>query len=75
MMVSPRVEVSGRYSRLSPLADNADGTFSGANEFNAGLGYYAHGHDLKVQGDVSQISNLAPRGRARHARIQLQLFF
>ena len=75
MMVSPRVEISGRYSRLVPLADNADGTFRGANELSAGLGYDAHGHDLKVQGDVSQISDLAPRGRTRHARIQLQLFF
>ena len=75
MMISPRVEVSGRYSRLSPLSDNADGTFSGANEFIAGLGYYAHGHDLKVQGDLSQISEFPVHRRTRQARIQLQVFF
>jgi phosphate-selective porin OprO and OprP len=75
LMVSPRVEVSGRYSRLSPLSNNADRTFVGTNEFSAGLGYYPRGHDLKVQGDMSQNSDRAAHRNTRQARLQLQLFF
>jgi len=75
VMVSPRVEVTGRYSDLQPLHDNADVSFVSGREFSAGLGYYVHGHDLKIQGDVSDVENRGARSHTRQVRIQFQLFF
>jgi len=74
-MVSPRVEVTGRYSLLQPLLDNADLSFVSGREFSAGLSYYVQGHDLKIQGDISDVENRMAGGHTRQARVQFQLFF
>jgi len=73
-MLSRRLEVTGRYSRLQPLVNNADDSFVAAREYGAGLGYYLQGHDLKLQGDISDVEDRASRRHAQ-ARLQFQLFF
>lgn len=73
-MVSSRTELSARYSRLNPRA-GTDPAFADANELGAGVSYYLHGHDLKVQGDVFGVTDPALRRPVAQARLQLQLFF
>lgn len=74
LMVAPRVEITGRYSRLQPLDGNVDESLIALREYSAGLGYYMQGHDLKVQGDLSDVGDRVAR-RHVQARVQLQMFF
>ncbi len=73
-MVAARWEVTGRISHLGPAAD-ADVTFTRAREVAAGVSYYLHGHDLKVQGDYVRVREPAFGRTTQQARAQLQLFF
>jgi Phosphate-selective porin O and P len=74
MMLGARWEVTARVSRLAP-ARGTDPTFTRARETGAGLSYYLHGHDLKVQGDYARVTEAGSGRTTQQARAQLQLFF
>jgi len=74
MMVGARWEVSGRLSTLVPDR-GTDATFTRAREVGAGVSYYLHGHDLKVQADYVRVMEPANGRTTQQARAQLQLFF
>jgi len=73
-MVATRWEVTGRVSHLVPGRDT-DATFTRAREMGAGVSYYLHGHDLKIQGDYVRVREPANGRTTQQARAQLQLFF
>lgn len=73
-MLSARAEVSGRYSHLAPRS-GSDDTFVEVDEAGGGLSYYVRGHDLKVQGDVFVLTEVATNRRSTQGRVQFQLFF
>ncbi len=73
-MISSRVEVSGRYSRLYPL-DHTDPEFLEGREAGLGLSYYARGHDLKIQGDYFRVTDSTTGQLVNTGRVQLQVFF
>ncbi len=74
MMVGARWEVTGRLSTLVPDRET-DPTFTRGREVGAGVSYYLHGHDLKVQGDYVRVKEPANGRTTQQARAQLQLFF
>jgi hypothetical protein len=73
-MIATRWEVTARFSHLAPDRDT-DPTFIRARELGGGLGYYLHGHDLKVQGDYVRVAEPATGRTTQQVRAQLQLFF
>lgn len=73
-MLTARVEMSGRYGRLSPREGTAD-TLVPSHEFVAGASYYASEHNLKVQGDYTHLRATGAPRAGRQVRVQLQLFF
>ena len=73
-MITARTEVTARYSRLVPRS-GADPTFVKSEELGAGLNYYLHGHDLKLQADYFSVTDPTLGRRTPQARVQLQLFF
>lgn len=73
-MVSQRIELTARYSHLAPRS-GSDPAFVASDELGAGLSYYLHGHDVKVQGDYFSLSDATSAQRTQQARVQLQLFF
>ncbi len=73
-MITARTEITARYSHLVPRPA-ADPTFVASDELGAGLSYYLHGHDLKVQGDYFSVTDPTLGRRTHQARVQLQLFF
>lgn len=73
-MLTSRAELTGRYGALTPQAAT-DPTFQASHEAGAGLGYYLHGHDLKVQGDYFRVTDPVLVRPVRQARVQMQLFF
>jgi len=74
MMVAARWEITGRFSHLAPDR-GTDATFTRAREMGAGVSYYLHGHDLKLQGDYVRVREPASERTTQQARVQLQLFF
>ena len=74
MMVGPRWEVTGRASHLVPDR-GTDATFARGRELGAGVSYYLHGHDLKVQGDYVRVRGPVPARTTQQVRAQFQLFF
>lgn len=74
LMVGARWEVTGRISHLAPDR-RTDPTFTRAREMGAGVSYYLHGHDLKVQGDYVRVTEAGSERVTQQARVQLQLFF
>ena len=73
-MLTSRVEVSGRYGRLSPREGTAD-TLVPSHEFVAGASYYAFEHNLKVQGDFTYLRATGGPRAGRQVRVQVQLYF
>ncbi len=73
-VVATRWEVTGRFSHLVPDR-GTDPTFTRAREMGAGVSYYLHGHDLKVQGDYVRVTEPASGRTTQQGRAQLQLFF
>jgi Phosphate-selective porin O and P len=74
VMVGPRWEVTGRASHLVPDR-GADASFARGRELGAGVSYYLHGHDLKVQGDYVRVRERALSRTTQQVRAQFQLFF
>lgn len=74
VMVGPRWEVTARASHLVPDR-GTDATFARGRELGAGVSYYLHGHDLKVQGDYVRVRERAPARTTQQVRAQFQLFF
>lgn len=72
-MLTDRLELTGRYSSLSPFSGTAT-TFVESEELGAGVSYYAREHNLKLQGDYFVV-DAGPARRLHQLRAQLQLFF
>ncbi len=73
-MVTNRLEISARYSRLLP-SSGTDPTFVSSRELGGGLSYYINRHDLKIQGDYFRVTDPATARGVHQGRVHFQLFF
>lgn len=74
-MVAARTELTGRYSHLAPSGAAPDPTVRIGHEVGGGVGYFVHGHDLKIQGDYFRVTDPVLDQPVRQVRVQMQLFF
>jgi len=74
-MVTTRTELTSRYSHLAPSGAAPDPTVRVGDEVGGGVGYYLHGHDLKIQGDYFRVTDPVLEQPVRQMRVQMQLFF
>lgn len=73
-LVTPRIELSGRWGLLRPLADT-DRTFQEAHELGGSVSYYAQAHNLKLQADYFHLTRQSGAPSTHQVRSQVQLFF
>src|SRR5690606_35208803 len=71
-MLTDEVEVTARWGELRPHGRSA---VSLVRELGAGLNWYVHGHDLKLQGDYFYLWPARLDDGDHQVRVQLQLFF
>ena len=79
-LIPERLEATGRISGLEFDKLNVSGVFRKTTAYTAGLNYYLHGHNLKLQMDYSFLDNDNFKGQAdardnHRVRLQTQFLF
>ncbi len=71
-LVTRQLELAGRVGNIIPMGANSPGMLP-SREVGTAVNLYAHGHELKLQGDYFYLFAADPRAGTHQMRIQLQM--